>query len=154
MFTYDFATNPQVAYVRLLIPDTVNDPTKNLPIFSDEEIQAFYVIQLSQFQSSMFFSARAGLNLPATPLSYLRVAALAIDTIASNAAQLSIVTKLLDVNLNPRDASAALAARANQYRQTDDESGAFVVIEQCSTTWATQDRWWRQWQRQQGGGGL
>ena len=153
-FTYDFATNPAIAYVRLLIPDTVNDPTKNLPIYQDEEIQAFYTIQQSTFQSSMFFSGQQGRQLPNSPVDYLRVAALAIDSLASNAAQLAAITKLLDVNLSPDKAAAALAARANQYRTTSDEAGAFVIIEQCNTTWAWNDRWWKQIQRQTGGGGL
>lgn len=151
-FTYDFNTNPAVAYVRLLIPDTVQDPTKNLPIYQDEEINAFYFIQASQLQSSMFFSYPAGRNLPAGYLSYLRVAALAIDSLASNAAQLSVITGLMDIKLSPKDAAAALAARADSYRKVDDESGAFVIIEQVNTTWAFRDRYWKQVQRQTGGG--
>ncbi len=108
-------------------------------------------------RSGVYFavvSGGAGRNLPSTPLAYLRVAALALDTMASNAAQISIVTKLLDVNLSPKDGAAMLAARANQYRTTDDESGAFVIIEQCSTVWAFRDRFWKQVQRMQGGGGI
>lgn len=151
-FTYDFTTNPQVAYVRLLIPDTTN-ALPNTPIFTDEEITAFYFIQASQFQSSMFFSGPAGRTLPSTPLSYLRVAALALDTMASNAAQVSIISQLLDVHLSPQAASAMLAARADNYRKVDDESGAFAIIEQCNTVWATRDRWRKQLARQTGGGG-
>ncbi len=153
-FTYDFVNNPQVAYVRLMIPDTVDDPTQNLPIFQDEEINAFYFIQQSQTQSSMFFSGRAARNLPSTPLSYLRVAALAIDTLASNSARLSIIVSLMDVKLSAKDASAMLAARADSYRKIDDESGAFAIIEQCNTTWAVDARFWKQIQRMQGGGGI
>lgn len=143
-----------IANVRLLIPDTVNDPSQNLPIYSDEEIQAFYNIQASQFQSSMFYSAPAGQNLPNLPLSYLRVAALAIDTLANNSARLAIITKLLDVQLSPKDAAAALASRAQSLRTTDDESGAFVMIEQVNTVFAFFDRYWKQVQRQTGGGGI
>lgn len=153
-FSYDFVSNPMIANVRLLIPDTVNDPSQNLPIYSDEEIQAFYNIQASQFQSSMFYSAPAGQNLPNLPLSYLRVAALAIDTLANNSARLAIITKLLDVQLSPKDAAAALASRAQSLRTTDDESGAFVMIEQVNTVFAFFDRYWKQVQRQTGGGGI
>lgn len=150
MFTYDFSSNPMVAYVRLLIPDTTA-ALPNTPIFQDEEILAFYTIQASQFQSSMFFSGPAGKNLPTSPLSYLRVAALAIDTIANNAAQIGIVSKLLDVQL--KDAAAILGARADSFRKIDDESGAFAIVEQCQTVWATRQRYWNQVARQTGGGG-
>ena len=152
-YTYDFDTNPQVAYVRLMIPDTVN--TEEQPaIFNDNEINAFYRIQQSQFQSSMFFSGVAGRNLPSLPVSYLRVAALALDTLANNSAQLGIITKLLDVSLSPKDAAAALQSRADSLRKTDDESGAFVVVEQVNTVWGYLDRYWKQVQRQTGGGGI
>lgn len=150
-FTYDFDTNPQVAYVRLLISDTVN--TDEQPaIFSDTEISAFYVIQMSQFQSSMFFSGPAGRNLPSQPLSYLRVAALALDSLASNKARLSSITKLLDVSLSPDKAALALRTQAQEYRTVDDESGAFVIFEQVTTVWSFRDRFWSQVQRQTGGG--
>lgn len=151
-FTYDFNSNPQVAYVRLMIPDTVNTDAQPA-VFNDNEINAFYTIQQSQFQSSMFFSWPAGRNLPSQPVSYLRVAALALDTLANNSAQLGIITKLLDVSLSPKDAAAALAARADSLRKTDDESGAFVVVEQVNTVWAFIDRYWKQVQRQTAGGG-
>lgn len=150
-FTYDFNTFPQIAYVRLLIPDTVEDAAKNLPIFSDEEINAFYFIQGRTWQTSMFWSANAGAYLPSTPVSYLRVAALALGTIANNAAFTSLVVQLMDVKLSAKDASAMLAARADQYRQIDDESGAFAIIEQVTTVWGFNQRFWSQWQRQQAG---
>ena len=153
-FTYDFNNNPNVAYVRLLIPDTTQNAALYLPIFQDEEINAFYTIQASVFMSPQFWSPPSGsFQLPSSPLSYLRVAALAIDSLASNAAQLAVITKLLDVNVSAKDGAAALQARADKYRQIDDESGAFAIIEQVSTTWAFTDRYWKQVQRQSGGGG-
>jgi hypothetical protein len=145
-FTYDFTNNPQVAYVRLLIPDT--QATK--AIFSDEEITAFYYIQSAQFQSSMKYTPPAGaLTLPSQPVSYLRVAALALDSLANNAARLGDAIRVLDVDIRAaakhlRDAAAAL-------RTIDDESGAFAIIEQTPTQWAFADRWWKQAQRQSGG---
>lgn len=153
-FSYDFDFNPAVAYIRLLLPDTVEDAAKNLPVFQDAEIERLYTIQQMQFQSSMFFSPPAGRILPFAPVSLLRVAALGLDIIANNAAFTSLVTQLMDVKLSAKDASAMIAARANQYRQTDDEAGAFAIIEQVFTTWGFQDRFWRQTQRQMGGGGI
>jgi len=105
------------------------------------------------FQSSMFYSPPAGRNIPMSPVSLLRVAAIGIDIIASNSAQLALITKLLDVNLNPAAAAKILADRADKYRQIDDESGAFAIIEQVNTTWAFYDRYFKQIQRQTGGGG-
>lgn len=151
-FSYDFTSNPLIANIRLLIPDTVNTDAQPA-VFSDTEITAFYNIQQSQFQSSMFFSWPAGRNLPSQPVSYLRVAALALDTLANNSAQLGIITKLLDVSLSPKDAAQALAARADSLRKTDDESGAFIIVEQVNSVWAFIDRYWKQVQRQTAGCG-
>lgn len=145
-FSYDFSANPLVAYVRLLIADT-----QAPGIFSDEEVTAAYSIQASQFQSGMYFSGAAGLNLPNQPVSYLRVAALLLDSLASNAARLASVTKLLDVTLGPDKAAASLRAQAKQYRETDDDAGAFVLIEQVNDSFSFADRYWKTWQRQAGG---
>lgn len=150
-FTYDFTTAPDISYVRLLIPDTVNTVAQPC-IFQDDEINAFFTIQRLQFQSSMFFSGSAGRNLPNSPVSYLRVAAMAIDTIASNSARIGLIQQLLDVKLAPEKAAAALRAQAQAYRDTDDNAGAFFIIEQVSTGWAFVQRFWNQVQRQQGGG--
>lgn len=146
MFSYN--TNPfdAVSYVRLLISDT-----ESPGIFSDEEINAFYAIQRAQFQSSMFYSYPAGQNLPAQPVSYLRVAALALDSLASNRARLSSITQLLDVHLDPAVASKSLRDQAADYREVDDNAGAISIIEQCTTTWGFRDRFWNQVQRQSGG---
>ena len=144
-FTYSFTTNPLVAYVRLLISDT-----QAPGIFSDEEIGAFYNIQASTWQTSMFFSFPAGATLPSQPVSYVRVAALALDTLAANLSRLASVTQLLDVHLAPAAASKALRDQAAEYRAIDDDAGAFAVIECCPTSWAFQDRYWKCIQRQSG----
>jgi hypothetical protein len=86
------------------------------------------------------------------PLSYLRVAALGCDSIAGDLSLAAAITKLLDVNLSAKEAAALMSDRAAKYRQVDDESGAFVMIEQCNTQWAFIDRYWAQVQRQTGGG--
>lgn len=143
-FTYDFATAPLISYVRLLIPDT----DSSNPIFQDDEIQAFYFIQSQQYQSSMRYSGPAGQNLPSSPVSYLRVAALALGTLAGNSARLSSVIGLLDVKLDPSKAAEMLRAQAAEYRTIDDDAGAFMIIEQCTTSWGFLDRYWSQVQRQ------
>lgn len=146
-FTYQYGANPTIDYPRLLISDTQDENH----VFEDSEIMAFYQIQASQFQSSMFWSANAGRNLPATPVSYLRVAALALDSIASNKSRLSSIIQLMDIKLSPDKAAQALRDQAAAYRDTEDNAGAFMIIEQCTTTWGFADRFWRQWQRQQAG---
>ena len=134
----------------MLIPDTTNTDAQPA-IFNDYEIANLFTVQQRVYQSSMFYSGTTGANLPTSFVSLLRVAAIGLDIIANNQAQLGLISKLLDVQL--KDAAAITGARADKYRQIDDESGAFAIIEQCNTVWATRDRWWKQVQRQQGGGG-
>jgi hypothetical protein len=148
-WSYDFVANPNVAYVRLLIPDT--DPVKM--IFQDEEIQAFFAIQQGTFQSGMFFSGVQGRNLPGLPLSYVRVAALALDTLANNKGKWAGIAKLLDVQTSWKDAAAVLREGAKTYREVDDNAGAMMIIEQTPTDWAFAQRWWNQFQRQTAGSG-
>lgn len=153
-YTYDFDSAPQISYVRLLVPDTSFLPNVSPPqmIFSDQEINAFFQIQrLSGFQSSMFFSGAQGRFLPNQPVSYYRVAALALDTLANNKAKLGGVLRLLDVTLQRiKDVSDALRDGAKSYRDLDDDSGALMIIEQTNTDWSFRDRWTKQYQRQAG----
>ena len=147
-FSYQFGANPQIDYVRLLVSDT----QETNHIFEDSEILMTYQINAAQWQSSMFFSPPLGRNLPSQPVAYLRAAALLLDSLAANKSRLSSITQLLDVKLNPNVAAKALRDQAQAYRDVDDNSGAFVIIEQCPTVWAWQDRFWNQIQRQNGGG--
>ncbi len=149
-FSYQFGANPAIDYVRLLIADT--DPTKI--IFQDAEITMATQLQACQFQSAQFFSGAMGANLPASPVSYLRIAALLLDALASNQARLSGLVKILDVEMSTRDAAKALREQAQAYRDTDDNAGAFMIIEQVNDTFSFRDRFWKQVQRQQAGGFL
>lgn len=154
-FSYQFGANPPIDYPRLLISDTVEStgsPAIRVYIFEDSEITAAAAINGLTWQSLQFFSPPFGRNLPAAPVNYLRTAALLLDSIASNKARISSITQLLDVKMDPSKASAALRAQAQEYRDVDDNSGAIMIIEQCSTTWSFIDRFWAQVQRQSGGG--
>lgn len=144
-FTYNNCdgTNNEVDYIRLLISDTQNLNH----VFEDSEILAFYVIQGNVFQSGMFYSYPGGAYVPSVPVSYLRVAAMALDSIASNKARISSITQLLDVKLTPSVAAKALHDQAQSYRDVDDNSGAIFIIEQCPTDFSFRDRWFNQWQR-------
>lgn len=146
-WTYTFGATPTIDYVRMLIADT--NPLMQL--FQDSEIMSGYGIVASQFQSSMFWSGPGGSNLPSTPVSYLRVAAILLDCLAANKAFLASIKSLPDVTLAPEVAARALQAKAQGYREVDDNAGAMVIIEQCGTDWAIRDRYWAQIQRQTGG---
>lgn len=151
-WTYDLVNNPAVAYPRLLVADT----DVNLPIFQDEEILAVEQIVMMQWQSSQFFSppggpiagGTLGENLPSQPIPYYRVAAVLLNAIASNKARLSSIMELLDVKLDPSKAAKALQEQAKMYLDMDDNSGAFVIIEQVNDQFSFRDRYWKQWQRQ------
>ena len=71
---------------------------------------------------------------------------------ASNASKLAMFTRILDVEMAPQNAAKMLREQAKQYRDTDDESGAFTIIEQVNNGWSLRDRYWAQIQRQQGQG--
>lgn len=145
-FSYNNCDGSQdnIDFVRLLISDTVN--TNH--IFEDSEITGAYRIQAATFQSSQTYSGLNGTDLPTTPVSYFRVAALLLDAIASNKARLSSITQLLDVKLAPSVAAKALRDQAQSYRDVDDNSGAFAIIEQVNTSFSFADRFWSQVQRQ------
>lgn len=105
-------------------------------------------IQALTWQSSMFYSGTLGqATLPSPPLSYRRIAATLLDSLASNAARLSQITQLLDVKLAPGVAAKALRDQAQCFRDEDD-AGAFVIIEQVVDTWSFKQRWWATVQRQ------
>jgi hypothetical protein len=136
----------------MLVGDTVEfAPNGNqVYIFSDEEYQAFTSIVTQQFQSSMFYSPPAGQNLPQYPVPYLRIAALALDSMAANKSYLASVEELLDVKLDAAKSANALRKQAQAYRDQDDNAGAFMIIEQVNDSFSLYDRYWKQVQRQQG----
>ena len=141
-FTYDFAANAQISTIRMLIGDT---DSAN-PIFTDVEIENFYAVQAATYQSGASYSGTAGATLPSSPLSYLRVAALALDAMAALKARMDL-TGLQDAKTDFHGSARELREQAKQFRCVDDESGAFVMIEQCHTGFSWLDRYNRQLQR-------
>lgn len=147
-FSYQFGANPQIDYPRLLIADTVNNPPTQPCIFQDQEIIAVENIVSGVWQSSMFWSGVSGNpTLPSTPVNYLRTAAYLLNSIASNQALLASVQQILDVKIDASKAAAALRTQAQSWMDIDDNSMAFVVIEQVNNYWSFVDRFWKQWQR-------
>jgi hypothetical protein len=148
--SFSYTPGTDIFYVRLLIADS-----QSPGIFSDEEITGLMQINQMTWQSSMYYSYQQGrANLPQAPSNYLRAAALALQSLASNGARLSAVIGLLDVKLNPAAAVKALQDQAAAYLAMDDNSGAFAIAEQVTTVWSFRDRWISQLQRQTGGGCL
>lgn len=161
-FTYGINTgnpNPPIDYPRLLCSDTVQfaaDGITPIYIFSDQEILSMEQIVMGQFQSGMFFSTPGGppgggslgAYLPPQPIPFYRVAGMLLNALASNSARLASITQLLDVKLSPGLAAKALKDQAQSYFDQDDNSGAFVVIEQVTDAWSFRDRYWKTFQRQ------
>jgi hypothetical protein len=85
-------------------------------------------------------------------VNYLLTAALALDAVASYNSRLASLKQLLDVKLDSSDAAIQLRAQAQEYRDVDDNSMAFVIIEQVQrNNWSFQERFWSQVQRRSGG---
>ena len=63
----------------------------------------------------------------------------------------ALIKQLLDVKLDSSDAAIQLRATAAEYRDVDDNSMAFVIIEQCHDLASFRERWWKQVQRQTAG---
>jgi hypothetical protein len=156
IFTYSGGANPPIDYPRLLVSDTQQfaaDGVTPIYIFSDQEIGAATNIEINVWQSAQYYSGPQGITpLPSIPVPYRRIAATLLDALAANKARLAAVQQILDVKLAPEKAAAALAAQAKAYREADDESGAFVIIEQVNDVFSFRDRFWKTVQRQQAGG--
>ena len=154
-FTYQGGANPPIDYPRILVADTLQfGPDGTTPIFAfwDEEIQAATQIEMAAWQSGMFWSGRSGV----TPLNnssvvpWRRIAATLIDCLASNQARLSYISQQLDTKMNP-GATKDMQAQAAALREADDNSGAFVIIEQVNDYPSFVDRYWKTVARQSAG---
>jgi hypothetical protein len=150
-YSYSGGANPVPDFPRLLVADT--GPTF---VFSDQEISAMISIVQGQFQSGMFFDAAGGppgggtlgAYLPSQPIPYYRVAGMLLSSLAANKARLSSVVKLLDVTLSADKAAKALMDQAKAYFDADDNSGAFMIIEQVNDSFSFRDRYWKSFLRQ------
>lgn len=118
--TYELDTD--AGKVRLLISDT----NVANPIFSDAEITTFLELETN----------------------VRRAAALALDTIASNEAQVLKVIRLLDVQTDGASLSKELRARAADLRAQADDVGAddsgFEIAELVVDSQTGHDRIWNQ----------
>ena len=158
IFTYNGGANPPVDYPRLLVSDTQQfgpDGITPIYVFSDQEVASATQIELSVWQSPQFYSGPQGnATLGNTPMPWRRIAATLLDALCANKARLAAVQQILDVKLSPEKAAQALASQAAALRKADDESGAFVIIEQVNDVFSFRDRYWKSVQRQFAGGPL
>jgi hypothetical protein len=154
-FSYGFGSNSIIDPIRMLISDTQQyGPDGSTPawIFADQEIQMAYAVQAGTWQSGQRWSPPTGQQtLPSVPVSPFRVAAILLESLASNKARLASIASMLDVRLGNDKAAQELRALAKQYRQNDDESGAFAIIEQVNDVFSFRQRFWKEVQRQQAG---
>jgi hypothetical protein len=157
-FSYSLATvypstQPLIDYPRLIVQDTQEfqpDGTTRAYVFEDSEILAMYTIVSNVFQSTMTYDYPVTIPVPQSPVSYLRVAAYLLRSLAANTARLSGILQILDVKLDMKSATAALQQQAKDWLATDDDSGAFVIIEQVQfgDDAGFKDRFYREVQRQ------
>ena len=137
-WTYGFGSNPQIDYVRLLIADT----NSAQPLFQDQEILSAYNI-ISVFCIVPGGSGQATINSAYTP-SYYRVAAILLDALASDKARLAAQLKVLDIEMNLQVAAQELRATAKEFRDVEDNSGAFAIVEMVPNNFAAYERVWKQ----------
>ena len=158
-FTYNGGANPIIDYPRLLISDTQQfgaDGITPVYVFADQEIMAAESIVMGIFQSGQFFNTPSGPTgggtlgsyLPNLPVPYYRVAGMLLNSMAANKSKLSSVMQLLDVKLDSSKAAAALQKQAQAYFDMDDNSGAFMIVEQVNDQFSFIDRFFKGWQRQ------
>ena len=157
-FTYQGGANPPIDYPRLIVADTEQfGPDGTTPIFAfwDEEIEAATKIEMAVWQSGMFWSGSLGVTplCNTSVIPWRRIAATLIDSLASNQARLSLISQQLDTKLNP-GAVKDMQAQAAALREADDNSGAFVIVEQVNDSWSFIDRYWKTAQRQSAGAPL
>lgn len=157
-FTYGPFNNPPTLNPPIDFPRTmVGDVNVLAPIFQDEQILAIEQITVATaFQSGMFWSTpngavgggTLGTFAPQLPIAYNRVAAYMLYAMANTNAWPAAVTQILDVKLNGAAAANTLRAMAKEFLDMDDNSGAFMMIEQVNDDFSFRSRFWRQWQRQ------
>lgn len=119
-FTYDPSTD--AGRVRLMIADTVDAGHT----FEDNEIAAFLDIN----DGSVRFAA-----------------ADALDSLAANYARLAKRIKVLDIDVDTKDAAKALREQAKALREQEDDSGNVEIAELVTNHFSARERIWKQFQR-------
>ena len=138
-WTYQLGANPPIDFVRLLIADT--DSTAQ--VFQDEEIRAAAsIIPTFYITPNSGTSQAPGANF--IQPSYYRQAAILLDALSANKARLAAQLKVLDIEMNVQVAAQELRATAKEYRDIEDNSGAFAIVEMVPNNYAAYERVWKQ----------
>lgn len=119
-FTYNPATD--LGKVRLLIMDTVDLGHT----FEDDELQAL-------------------LDLEDQSIRY--AAADALVSLSANKSRLAQKIKVLDIDVDTRDAAKSLLDLAEKLRDQEDNSGSFEIAELVTNHFTERERIYKQWQR-------
>ncbi len=109
-FSYADGLNPPIDYPRLLISDTQEfqpDGTTRAYIFSDQEIISMTRIVGNVYQSTMQYDPPITVQVPPYPVSYVRIAAYLLNSLAANTARLTGILQILDVKLDMKSATKA-----------------------------------------------
>ena len=91
----------------------------------------------------MFPTAAGGITTPQV-YSVYRAAALLLDALAANKSRLASVNKLLDVELSAGEAAKELRATAKEYREVEQNGGAFAISEWVGDSFSARERIWHQ----------
>ncbi len=140
-FTYDFTSSPTLSMVRLLVGDTVDAGH----IWEDAEINAVLQMESSQ---GLFISLTGYSVTPPQVYSVRRAAAALLDGLAANKSRLSGAVKVLDISIDIGAAAKSLKDTAQNYRDTEADSGAFAIAEMVENSFTMRERFWNQIARQ------
>lgn len=141
-FSYGMGSNLPIDGPRFLVADTVQFKPDNVTrayIFEDEEITM--VAGMNAF--AVISPSGGGQSTTTSPSSPFYVAATLLESLASNKARLASIQELLDVKLSPEKAAQELRAQAEALRNSERNSGAFAIIEQCNDQFAARERLWK-----------
>lgn len=138
-WSYQMGGNPPIDYVRLLIADT----DVNNQVFQDEEIRmAAPIIPTFYMTPNNGGGQAAGPNFVSP--SYYRQAAILLDVLAADKSRLAAQLKVLDIEMNLQVAAQELRATAKEYRDVEDNSGSFAIVEMVPNNYAAYERVWKQ----------
>jgi|SRR5215469_940850 len=142
-FTYDWTNAPTIAIIRLMVGDT---DSAN-PIFQDDEINGALNLNSSQ-NIIVGLSGYYPPTLSGNVYSYGRAAAMLLNGLSATKARV-VVTKVLDVSVNPESASKALKDLAQSYIDQETSAGYFSVAEMGQDSFWMRERLWKMLYRQQ-----
>ena len=135
-FTYDW-NNPTLSQLRLMVGDT--DPTPPGPFFQDEEITGVLNLFNAQAVIIGLTGYAPAIPPPGNVYSFGRAAAMLLNGLGAVRAR-NLVSKVLDVDMAPAAAAAALTKLGQQYIDQEISSGFFSVAEMVQDSFSMRER--------------